>query len=164
MDWEFLFSNKSVNQQVIIFNRSVMNVFSNFVPNKFVTFNDRDSPWMTSSIKDKINYRNSIYSEYMKKGKQQQSTCQVDYMKLQNTIKELSELISTRKNNYNIHLANKLIDSTTSSKTYCSILKTFYNGRKIPIIPPLLINDNLETDFKKKTHHFNAFLLLNVPH
>ena len=88
----------------------------------------------------------------MKKGKQQ-----VDYMKLQNTIKELSELISTRKNDYNLHLANKLIDSTTSSKTYWSILKTFYNGRKIPIIPPLLINDKLETDFKKKANHVNAF-------
>ena len=67
VDWEFLFSNKSVNQQVIIFNRSVMNVFSNFVPNKFVTFNDREPPWMTSNIKDKINYRNNIYREYMKK-------------------------------------------------------------------------------------------------
>ena len=41
VDWEFLFSNKSINQQVIIFNLSVMNAFSNFVPNKFVTFNDR---------------------------------------------------------------------------------------------------------------------------
>ena len=38
VDWEFLFSNKSVTQQVIIFNRSVMNVFSNFVPNKFCDF------------------------------------------------------------------------------------------------------------------------------
>ena len=80
-----------------------MNVFSDFVPNKFVTFNGTDPPWMTSNIKDKINYCNNIYREYMKKGKQQ-----VDYMKLQNTIKELSELISTRKNDYNLHLANKL--------------------------------------------------------
>ena len=151
VDWEFLFSNKSVNQQVIIFNQSVMNIFSNFVLNKFVTFNDRDPPWMTSNIKDKINYRN-IYRKYMKKGKQQ-----IDYMILQNTTKELSELISSIKNDYNLHLANKLIDSTTSSKTNWSILKTSCNGRKIPIIPPLLINDKLETDFKKKTHHFNAF-------
>ena len=152
VDWEFLFSNKSVNQQVVIFNQSVMNGFSNFVPNKFVTFNDRDPLLMTLNIKDKINYRNNIYREYMKKGKQQ-----VDYMKLQNTIKELSELISTRKNDYNLHLANKLIDSTTSSNTYWSIFKTFYNGRKIPIVPLLLINDKLETDFKRKAHHFNAF-------
>ena len=131
VDWEFLFSNKSVNQQVVIFNRSVMNVFSNFVPNKFVTFNDREPPWMTSNIKDKINYRNNIFREYMKKNKQQ-----VDYMKLQNTIKELSELISARKNDYNLHLANKLIGSTTSSKTYWSILKTCCNGRKLPIPLP----------------------------
>ena len=124
-----------------------MNVFSNFVSNKFVTFNDRDPPWMTSNIKDKINYHNNIYREYMKKGKQQ-----VDCMKLQNTIKELSELISTRKNDYNLHLANKLIDSTTSSKTHWPIFKAFYNGRKIHIIPPLLINDKLETDFKKEAH------------
>ena len=48
-----------------------MNVFSNFVLKTFVTFNDRDPPWMTSNIKDKINYRNKIYREYIKKGKQQ---------------------------------------------------------------------------------------------
>ena len=35
VDWEFLFSNKSVDQWI---NRTVMNVFSNFFPNKFVTF------------------------------------------------------------------------------------------------------------------------------
>ena len=84
-----------------------MNVFSNFVPNKFVTFNDRKPLWMSSNIKYKINYRNNIFREYLKKGKQQ-----VDYMKLQNTIKELSELISTRKDDYNLHLANKLIEHT----------------------------------------------------
>ena len=107
---------------------------------------------MPSNIKDEINYRNRIYREYLKKGKQQ-----VNYMKLQNTIKELSELILTRKNDYNLHLGNKLIDTTTSSRTYWYIFKTFYNGSKIPIISPLLINDKLETDFKKKDHHFNVF-------
>ena len=92
MDWEFLFSNKNVNQQVIIFNRTVTKVFPNFVPNKIVTFNDRDLPWMTSNIKDKINYRNKIYREYLKKSKQQ-----VDYTKLQNTIKKISELYQLHK-------------------------------------------------------------------
>ena len=78
-------------------------------------------------------------------------------MNLKNTIKELSKLISTRKDDYNLHLANKLIDPTTSSKRYWSILKTLYNGRKIPIIFSLLLNDKLETDFRKKAHHFNVF-------
>ena len=37
VDWKFLFSNESVNHQVIIFSRTVMNFFSNFVPQKLVT-------------------------------------------------------------------------------------------------------------------------------
>ena len=68
---------------------------------------------MAANSKDKINYRNNIYGKYMKKGKQQ-----VDYIKLQNTIKELSEVILTRNDDYNRHFANKLIDPTTSPKTY----------------------------------------------
>ena len=47
---------------------------------------------MTSIIKDKINYHNSIYREYLKKDKQQ-----VDYMKLQNITKEFSESVSAMK-------------------------------------------------------------------
>ena len=37
----------------------------------------------------------------------------------------------------------KRLVGMTTTKTYWSILKTFYNGKKVPIIPPLLINDKL---------------------
>ena len=36
-------------------------------------------------------------------------------------------------------------------------MKTFYNGKKIPLIPPLLVNDKLESEFRKKANHFNEF-------
>ena len=87
VDWEILFSNESANQQVIVFSQTVMSVFSNFVLNKFVTFNDGDPPWMTPNNKDKINYRNSIYREYLKKGKQE-----VDYLKLQKNSKGIIKI------------------------------------------------------------------------
>ena len=45
---------------------------------------------------------------------------------------------------------NVISSSKTSSKTYWSILKTFYNGRKIPVIPPILKEGKLESDFKNK--------------
>ena len=51
----------------------------------------------------------------------------------------------------------KLNNPKTSSKTYWSILKTFYNGRKIPIIPTLLKDGKLESDFKIKPNYFNDF-------
>ena len=36
-------------------------------------------------------------------------------------------------------------------------MKTFYNGKKTPLILPLLVNDELECDFGKKANHFNGF-------
>ena len=47
------------------------------------------------------------------------------------------------------------------------ILKTFYNGKKIQLIPPILINNKLISSFKEKANHFNAFfasLCTPVPH
>ena len=52
-------------------------------------------------------------------------------------------------------LAKKLDNPKTSPKTYWTIMKIFYNGKKTPLIPPLLVNDKLECDFRKKANHFN---------
>ena len=42
----------------------------------------------------------------------------------------ISELISRRKDKYQNYIASRLNDPKTNAKTYCSILKTFYNGKK----------------------------------
>ena len=49
------------------------------------------------------------------------------------------------------------INPRTISKTYWVILKTFYIGKKILLIPPLQINCKLESDFEKKANRFNEF-------
>lgn len=51
----------------------------------------------------------------------------------------------------------KLNNFETSSKTYCSALKTLYNGNKMPIMQPLLKDGILEYDFKIKVKNFNNF-------
>ena len=81
----------------------------------------------------------------------------VDYITLQNVMAEVSELVCQSKDDYHKQLARKLTNPKTSSKTYWSILKTFYNGRKVSLIPPLVINNKLEADFKRKADHFNNF-------
>ena len=129
-----------------------MNVFSNFIPNKLVTFNDQDPPWMTSDLRDKITWRNSIYKDYLKNGK-----TNYYYIKLQCAISEVSAAISKGKDGYHRRLAQKLSDPSASSKMCWSILKRFYNGKKVPIIPPLLINIKLESDFKTKANYFISF-------
>ena len=48
-------------------------------------------------------------------------------------------------------------DPITNAKTHWSLLKTFYNGKKVPIIPPLLINNEIISDFEARANHFNNF-------
>ena len=55
VNWETLLHNKTVHKQVSIFNETLMNIFSNLIPNKYVTFNDRDPPWMNDFVKTKLN-------------------------------------------------------------------------------------------------------------
>ena len=86
----------------------------------------------------------------------------VDYITLQNVIAEVSELVCKSKDDYHKQFGSKLTDPKTSSKTYWSILKKFYNGKKVPLIPPLVINNKLEPDFKKKADHINNFFFLKM--
>ena len=48
------------------------------------------------------------------------------------------------------------------AKTYWSIIKSCYNGRKIPIILPLSANGKIITDFNKKGNLFNKYFCLNA--
>ena len=38
VSWDVMFNNKSVHKQASIFNETIENIFSNFIPNKLVTF------------------------------------------------------------------------------------------------------------------------------
>ena len=85
VDWEFLFFPIRMFT-VNIFNITSINVSSNFIPNKYAIFNDKDPPWMTNYLKYKIHRKNSFYLKYLKHGKK---NC--DYIELQRSIEEVSE-------------------------------------------------------------------------
>ena len=42
--------------------------------------------------------------------------------------------------------------------------QSFYNDRRVSLIPPPLIDDKFVTDIQTKTNIFNRFLLTNVNH
>ena len=52
---ELSLQNKSFHEQVLILNKTFLNIFSNHAPNKIVNFNDKDLPWMTQYLKSQIN-------------------------------------------------------------------------------------------------------------
>ena len=87
-----------------------------------------------------------------------------DYIELQRSIEEVSEDISKIKEQCYDCLDKKLNNPKTSPKTYWAIMKTFTNGKKIALIPLLLVNDKLESDFGKKANNFSEFLHQSVLH
>ena len=63
-----------------------------------------------------------------------------DYGLLTNALSDVSELIKTSKDEHYYRLGKRLNDTNSSEKSYWTILNTFYDKRKIPLIPPLLVN------------------------
>ena len=129
-----------------------MNIFSNFIPYKIVTFNHQDPPWFGEKIKGKIELKNRVYMEYIKNGRPE-----VLYYLLQNLTSEISSYISKCKNDYFMRLRKRLGDPSRSIKTYWASLRSLWNKKKLPNYPPLLVNNELITEFEAKTNIFYKY-------
>ena len=76
-----------------------------------------------------------MYKNYKRNGKKTE-----DFELLTKAVSEVSQLIEKSNDEYYYRLGKRLNDPSTSAKSYWTILRTFCNKRKIPLIPPLLAN------------------------
>ena len=49
--WEKCFTNTSVNSKVYMFNKTIKNIMSNYIPHETIICNDRDPSWINKDIK-----------------------------------------------------------------------------------------------------------------
>ena len=98
---------------------------------------------MNETIKSKIKLKKSLHKSK-------------NFIEIQKLSTEISDMILKRKEKYH-HLSLKLNNPNTSAKTYWSVLKSFYNDTKVPLIPPLLVNNKIVSDFTKEANLFNDF-------
>ena len=61
------FSNVNIHAQVKLFDETLSNIFMNCVPNKLITVDDRDPPWMTEKIKKLLIDKSKYYTNYASK-------------------------------------------------------------------------------------------------
>ena len=151
-DWGNSFEGKNVYEQVHFFNKTVLNIFHNYITNKTILCNEKDPLWFNNEIRKILTMKNKIFEQCIANG-----TFQIDYERLQSISNSLTETIRSSKEKFYCKLSTKLANPSTLSKTYWSILQTFVNGKKILIIPPLLVNDNFITNFLEKANLFNEF-------
>ena len=131
-------------------NETILNVFRNYAPSKYITIDDKDPVWINETIKSKIKTKNKLDKQYIENGR-----FDSDFVFIETLITEINGLVTSTKDVYYRNLTKRLNNPLLQAKTYRSILKTFYNDKKIPIISPLLIDDELVTDIQTKTYIFN---------
>ena len=86
---------KNVEEQVILFNSVLINIFTIYVPHKTVTFDDKDPPWINNFIKTKLTLKNTIYKHYIMNVRKDQ-----DLFALENARKDVSNVILKAKEDY----------------------------------------------------------------
>ena len=88
----------------------------------------------------------------------QRKSRNLDFAILNQLTQDISDAaVRSSKLKYYERLANKLSYPKTAPNTYWKILKTFLNGTKIPLMVPLLVGNQLVSDFLVKANLFNDY-------
>ena len=151
------FQNMNVNDMVHLFNRTIKNMLHNFIPHEVITCDDRDPPWINSSIKRLIQAKNEAYKRF--KRSHNNSQYFENFQSIQNL---LGVSIEASKEKYYSRLSKKLMEPSTSPKTYWSVLKSFHNNKKYPAFHQFFTKIVLLQISKKKPNCLILFLLSNV--
>ena len=75
-------------------------MFCNYVPNKYITIDDKDPVWMNENIKTNIKEKNTFYQKYI-----ENRLFESDFILLEKLITELNDLIFSTKTLYYENLA-----------------------------------------------------------
>ena len=63
-NWEKAFYNIYVTKKVSIFNETILNVLSNYIPHEILNCDDRDPPWFNFRIKSLLQDKNKLYKVF----------------------------------------------------------------------------------------------------
>ena len=129
-DWNRAFTNHMAD----IFTKTIQNILSNFIPHQTITINDKDPPNLGKDYNNtQLNNETGTYANHP------------------------NNSIDSSNYNYYLRVANKLSSIQESSKAYFLLFKSFFSNERIPITLPILYNNALVTDFKKKAQLFNSY-------
>ena len=107
---------------------------------------------MIDEISQILNKKNELFKQFINNGKLQSDYDRYEYIR-----NDLTESIRSSIEKFHLRLSAKL-----SAKT-CSILKTFVNGKNVPLIPSLLADGEFVTNILEKANNFNDFFSQPIP-
>ena len=127
-DWDNAFLGKSTEQKASILKKTILNIMSNFIPNKIITIDDRDPAWINNKIKSLIKNKNEYFNNCVKPNNSESIR---HFEQIQDTLRRSIEI---SKQKYYFKLSRKLAINKINTKCYWSILKSFLsNKKKFPV-------------------------------
>lgn len=154
LDWSEVYKEKTANEQCEKWTSLYTKALKYFIPNKQVTINPNDAPWMNHQIKTTMKKREKAYK------KAKRTNQEADHDKYKNLRNETIAMIREAKENYNKTLANKLTgDSKTDNKLWWKIVKYFYTKNSANAIsnPPIENENTIAHSNQEKANIFNDF-------
>ena len=97
-------------------NRTIKNILHSFIPHETITYDHRDPSWIDSAIRRLIQDKNEAYKRFKRGNSNSQHFENVQ--SLQNLLKVS---IEASKQRYYSRLSKKLMEPSTSPKTYWSV-------------------------------------------
>ena len=119
-------------------------------PDKIITCDDRDPPWMTAALKSAIKRKHGVHNKYVKRGRKPD-----DWEYVCTVGNETSSRITKAKDDYFSNLGKSLSDPTNGTNSYWTTLKTIISKKKFSNISQLLENGVFVTNFQLKADIFN---------
>ena len=78
LPWKKTLRNLNINELILLFNKKVKNVISNYIPHG--TFDNRDPPWINKNAKQLTLEKNEIYKRYVNENKDPKTFEKVKYL------------------------------------------------------------------------------------
>ena len=150
IEWPTIFAGLDVDDMTQLFTSKCLSILSQYIPNKIITCDDRDPPWMTAALNSAIKRKHRVYNKYVKRGRKPD-----DWEYVRTVRNETSSRITKAKDDYFSNLGKSLSDPTNGTKSYWTTLKTIINKKKYSNSPPLFENGVFVTNFQMKANIFS---------
>ena len=65
------FEGKNIHEKIHFFNKTILNIFHNYISNKTILCNDKDPPWFNNEIRRTLTKKNEIFKQCIANEKSQ---------------------------------------------------------------------------------------------
>lgn len=162
-DWSECFSNMDPNSIYTKWKDQFLDLAKSYIPYKKVKIRPKDPPWYDNNLRILYRHRRRLYRKAVR------TKCPDMWAKYVDSVETYNKACTKQENNYNINLANKLVNNNITSKNWWKISKSFLYGEKNSHSIPNLIdpnnNDSILSSPSDKAEHLNNFFLsqMNLP-